>query len=211
MKKKRSKIFFVSLFIIVILLLGSYSIIQSNYDRFELLAFKGPTAIVPPIETRSPNCVAYPSIKEDLKLRTATPYQAGKSNASSAVTVTPLPISHTVDLSTKAQESEKTVITIFRCNGTFDQYIVGIDIKVPEDLHLGVGDTIYSSIPLGLHSVPPPSPFMTVTNPPISTNVPILTITSSIEPTIAPYPVPIITKTIDLDRNKLQISPYPAP
>jgi hypothetical protein len=212
MKIKRSKLFFTSLLIIVILLLASYSIIQSNFDQFEkALAFKGPTAIVPPLATRSPNCAPYPSAKEEAKIRTATPSRGEKSNAASVVTVTPIPISNTIDLSPKTQSSDKLVITIFRCNGSFDQYIVGTDIKIPEDLHLGVGDTVYSSLPLGTHSVPPPLPNTTFTNSPIATNKPLFTATPSNSATNVPYPAPILTKTSILDKDKIPTSPYPAP
>jgi hypothetical protein len=104
---------------------------------------------------------------------------------------------------------DKAIIIVFRCNGTFDEYIVGPGIKIPEGLHLGVGDTIINIIPLGLHPHPPVIP--TKTNTPISTVIPTETRNPSVQPATAPYPAPVVTTTNDLGKGLPTVSPYPAP
>jgi hypothetical protein len=177
----RLRIFFVSIFMSIAFLLISCGGIQSQSIRSQPPTFDGPKAIIAPTQTRLAKCVPYPSLGIDSRIRTATPYRGMKTNGELFITVTPRPIATIIDLSPKANVIEKAIITIYRCNGRFDQYIVGPDVKIPEDLPLGIGDTIFDSMPIGLHPLQPPDPSET-TSGPTETTIP------SLQPRTDAYP-----------------------
>ena len=198
MKDRRSILLIVSALLIVVLLLVSYGISQSGTISFVPPVIKWTPVSLPPTETRRPGCVPYPQIGKESAFRTATPAEGEKSNDSAVISVTPRPIAHTYNLSPNADPVEQAVILIYRCNGTYDQYIVGLDIKIPEDLHLGVGDTIIESFSVGIHSLPPPT-LSKITNTPVITNIPLTPVYSSTpvntaqstsQPKNQPYPSP---------------------
>jgi len=208
--KKQSGIILVLLVSIIFLLSIGYSISQSQYIQFEPPVFNEPTAIIPPTATRLAKCVSYPPVEKESQIRTATPNLGEKGNGLFAVTVTPRPINNIIDLSPKSDAIDKAVVTIFRCNGTFDQYVVGPDIKIPDDLPLSEGDTIYSFMPLGLHPMDPGLP-TEITNNPSLTKTPIETKLPFVQPTIVPYTAPWNSSTNSFDKKISTDSPYPGP
>ncbi|HVP20244.1 MAG TPA: hypothetical protein VMS73_00125 [Anaerolineaceae bacterium] len=142
---------------------------------------------LPPTETRLPNCAPYPSY-EDKSTATATPYPGQKIDSSNFVTTTPRPIAHTYDLSPNSKDIDRAIVLVFRCDGTYDQFIIGSGIKYPQDLHLREGDTIIDMSGIGLHPMPAP-PFQTSTATPAVANK-ALTTPTPFNRTMAPYPYP---------------------
>jgi len=159
----------------------------------ELASLFGTPVNLPPTETRLPNCVPYPSNYKNKSTSTATPYPGQKIDSSNFVTTTPRPIAHTYDLSPDSRDIDKSIVLVFRCNGTYDQIIIGPGIKYPQDLHLGVGDTVIDSYPV-IFNVRPLPPFQTLTETPAGTNKNLSTSTPStptpFNPTRVPYPYP---------------------
>lgn len=189
--------------IFIILLLASYGVSQS---QSLLNSIKSSSAGITPTETRLPQCVPYPLNKHDSGTSTATPYM-GMGDKASFITVTPRPITHVIDLSPDSDALSKSVIIIYRCNGAYDQIIIGPGVKFPEDLHLGQGDTVINSYPLALLPIPPEKPTARTTAP-IPTNAP--TEIPSIQPTIAPYPVPITPSIENSNKSLFTNTPYPS-
>jgi hypothetical protein len=161
----------------------------------DLASLFGTPVNIPPTETRLPNCAPYPSNYKNKSTSTATPYPGQKIDSSNFVTTTPRPIAHTYDLSPNSKDIDKSIVLVFRCDGTYDQIIIGPGVKYPQDLHLGVGDTIIDSYPV-IFNVRPLPPFQTSTATPAVTNKAFTTPTPStptptpFNRTMAPYPYP---------------------
>ncbi len=183
------------IFLVAILLLFFYVVSQSqpiqNQPASLLSAttsLLGTPVILPPTETRTLNCVPYPSTNKPNYTSTATPYPGQQKGSPNFITPTPRPIAHTFDLSPDSQEIDKRIILVFRCDGTYDQFIVGPGIKIPQDLHLGIGDTIFDSYPVIMNIRPLPPPPTLTAIPTVTTNA--FTTSTPINPTMVPYPYP---------------------
>jgi hypothetical protein len=174
--------------LITILLLIFYGISQSQSIQDQLISLLGPAAVLQPTETRLPNCVPYTSNSKAISITTATPYLGEQSNSSNFITVTPRPISNTYDLSPNSQAIDKEIILVFRCDGSFVQFIIGPGIKIPQDLQLGVGDTIINSYPIGNHPMPLPPPSTLMATQVVASKPGITT--TPFKPTDIPYPAP---------------------
>ena len=156
----------------------------------EVASLFGTPVNLPPTQTRLPNCAPYPSY-EDKSTATATPYPGQKIDSSNFMTTTPRPIAHTYDLSPNSKDIDRAIVFVFRCNGTYDQFIIGPGVKYPQDLHLQAGDTIIDMLGIGLHPMPAP-PLQTSTETPAVTNKVLTTSTPStptpFNRTMAPNP-----------------------
>lgn len=212
MKNRRSMIIVFSILIIGALLLASYEVTQSQYKRFEPPAFIGPTAVVPPTETRVPGCAPYPVAKVDHNIPTPTPGLGTAVNGGSEllISVTPIPIARTIDLSPNVSASEKAVVTVYQCNGTYVQYLVGPEKRIFKDLPLGKGDTIVFAHSPSVHSVEPPD-YRKITKTPFQnpTSLSTGTVISTPQNTTAPYPAP--NQAVTQANPAIQATPYPAP
>ncbi len=182
------------------LLLVSYGISQSNAQQPEMHNAFGTTVYIPPTATRMPGCINYPVEKINTLRPTATPGRGTLVKSQFVPTVTLLPVTSTFDLSPATSRYEKLLVIVFRCDGTYVQYLVGHDIKIPEDLHLQVGDTIIDEIS-SAHSVEAPTlsgPLQSIVRP-NGTMAPTIKFTEIIKApypaqnTFAPYPISINT------------------
>lgn len=82
-------------------------------------------------------------------------------------TVTPRVYANIVDLSPEVPLRDKVEIVVFRCDGTFDQFLAGPEIDVYQYLNLGPGDVVINIVPpASLMGVEPPEPTNRVTNTP---------------------------------------------
>jgi len=106
----------------------------------------------PSERTRPSDCVPLPPTPTyDSQPRTPTPnlttqmaYQAFSTPV--MVTVTPMPTPHYIDLSPKLRYEDKMVARVYRCNGTWEEYILDPAI-FPSAIPLSHGDIIYNSAP----------------------------------------------------------------
>lgn len=140
--------------------------------------------------TRPSYCAPLPNEAVDYSTLTITPNRFSSQVSYSRPTVTPRKYDLTIDLSAEISIKEKSQIIIFRCNGTFDLYLIGPEINITERIILSPGDLIISSIP--------PASQMGRKPPKYATADSIITITPM------PYPAPV-TPTLR------KIVPYPIP
>jgi hypothetical protein len=63
-------------------------------------------------------------------------------------TVTPIPFAKTVDLDPNSPEDEKSEVVVFRCDGSFERWLLGPDNLI-EEIQLIAGDVILGSAPPG--------------------------------------------------------------
>ena len=191
MKKLKLIRIIIPVIVILVLLFVGYRITQSESPAYGMSSFANGIA---PTQTRPPQCVPFPANAEISGTLTPTPtfspIQNGVINNKPpfSPSVTPLPIAHRVDLSPNADPIEKAVYMFYRCDGTYDEFVVGPGIKIPEDLHLNAGDTIINMLQVGLHSMPPPT-ITPIIPTPIPTAVPVNPNIPTITP-FEPYPVP---------------------
>ena len=184
MKRTLFAKFLIPVFIILLLLLAVYEVSQSQ------TILPTPKPVLHPTETRLPNCVPYPSRNTAVYPSTATPFPGQQISDSAVVSVTPLPIAHIYDLSPNSKAIDKDVVVVFRCDGTYVQFLTGPGVQIPQDLHLNAGDTIINGYPLAAHPIPPPRP-QYVTSTPVVTSNAVISITPS-NPTQVPYPYPSV-------------------
>lgn len=125
-------------------------------------------------------CVALPVQENDSFTPTTTPNKFAERNNKIDQTVTPVPYKNVIDLDPLDTDEDKYQITVFRCNGDFDLFLVGMDRDFDESFYLEEGDIIINSIPpLSLMGKQPPEPERITTNSPTPKLI-----------TPVPYPVP---------------------
>jgi hypothetical protein len=61
--------------------------------------------------------------------------------------VTPIPFMHKYDLSPDIDPKDKWEATVYRCDGSFDKYLGGVNINSQFSIPLGPGDIIINSAP----------------------------------------------------------------
>ena len=102
--------------------------------------------------TRSLGCVALPPTPtNDLRPRTPTPnptQQADPSFPTPPMTegITPIPITHVLDLNPELLYEDKMIVVVYRCDGTWDEYRLDPTL-FPDAIHLSYGDIIYIEYP----------------------------------------------------------------
>ena len=115
------------------------------------LVYISPTGLIP---TRPANCAPPPPPQSSL----------------AQLTSTPLPVDFRYDLDPTIAPSLKTVVIIYRCNGTWIEYWMGPGRTVSNSIYLAAGDVIWLIVPpTGATPTLPP------TRTPTSTPTPILT------------------------------------
>lgn len=166
-------------------------------------ALKQNPAILQPIATTSSTqqCVPTPHPPTDTGTKTSTPAlsEYGTPPLTHSPSVTPLPISAITDLATDLPDEDKVYVYVFRCNGTFELFLVrpgGPNADIATAIPLQPGDVIWDWIPpasiIGHYA-----PQVTFTTMPFPT------------PTLLPYPVPMTpAETPTATSSAL---PYPPP
>jgi hypothetical protein len=228
MKKPRVKFIFLSVLILGGLLMVGYGVSQSNAQQPVMHNAFGTSVNIPPTATRMPGCVNYPVEKINNLKATATPGRGTLVKKQELVSVTSIPVASIIDLSPKTLPDEKVTITVFRCDGTYIQYLVDLNMKTPEDLHLQAGDTIIERSMKFLHygqprdfrktmeiqmlSPHPTSPYNSIWQPDKSTPPPTWAPYPA-QSTFGPYPVPNNTSVNNPNSDQAEPSnnPYPAP
>lgn len=162
------------LIIVVIFFIG---IKRSNSQATDIDFPLAPTIQMSPTSTRPPNCIPIPKEKVNSNPRTPTPDMSkpGSIPIPLRITVTPIPFTKTIDLDPSISMSDKLVIEIYRCNGTYEKWIVAKKTEIAS-IPMNVGDIILNIFPPAsvMGRQPPP--------PPTSTLV--------VNPTIANYSIP---------------------
>ncbi len=158
MNDRRSKLRFVSVMLLFAVMLISCDAGLSQRPTAEPQEANEPPVYIPKTPTKMPGCVKYPVATVDQGTLTPTPGPSTLVKEQIRASVTPRPITNIFDLSPQAPQNEKRTITVFRCDGIYVQYVIGPGVKVPEDLHLHMGDTIIYEEPVGNKSLPPTSP-----------------------------------------------------
>jgi len=131
------------------------------------------TVFVTPSPTRPWYCVPLPRETRQSGSPTSTPFPLTSAMTITpnkfqvAPTVTPRVYANVFDLSPEVPLRDKWEYMVFRCDGTFDQFLVGPEIDFDPFLELGPGDVIIDMIPpASLMGIEPPEPTDQVTNTP---------------------------------------------
>lgn len=148
----RKALFFICLLILVSCTTTNPSVQRDPFDR-----------------TRPSDCVPLPPTPtNDPRPPTSTPNLTTQHafDTPAGIIVTPFPTPHYIDLSPELQYEDKMVARVYRCNGTWDEYILDPAI-FPTAIPLSHGDIIYdSSPPLSLMGQQPPEPTRESTSQP---------------------------------------------
>jgi len=99
--------------------------------------------------TRPADCMPLPPTPTlDPRSPTATPNPTTQHTFPSSVpiTLTPYPTPDYIDLSPELPYEDKMVARVYRCNGTWDEYLLDPAV-FPTAIPLSYGDIIYSSFP----------------------------------------------------------------
>jgi len=108
---------------------------------------KLPATLRTPSPTRPTYCVPLPQESATDSSRTPTPDRYSSPEPYFHATVTPRGYSHVYDLSPELPLIDKSEIVVFRCDGTFDLYLIGPDVNLDQNINLYPGDVIISSAP----------------------------------------------------------------
>ncbi len=162
-------------------------------------------ALVMPQQTPPGTCVPTPLPPTDV-VGTLTPSPKPFEYAPPAVmppSVTPLPLSKITDLAPDLSDHDKAYIYVFRCNGTYELFLVRpAGVETTRTIPLQAGDIIrYAFPPASLMGPPPPppaeSPFVSpLTTPNLSTSTiptPLSPANPAREPTRQPLGTPTVT------------------
>ena len=127
----------------------------------------GCTTTTPPVQrnpfdrTLPADCVPLPPTPTyDLRPPTSTPNPTTPHTfpTSLPITFTPYPTPDYIDLSPELPYEDKMVARVYRCNGTWDEYLIDPAL-FPTAIPLSHGDFIYSTIPpVSLVGHQPPEP-----------------------------------------------------
>lgn len=118
-----------------------------------------PTPRITPAPTRPAYCVPLPQEVEPGGSRTPTPDRFSTPNSGMSPTVTPRVYANVFDFSPALSLEDKSQVTVYRCDGTFDLFIAGPEIDIIALLDLGPGDVVFGSLPpASLVGHEPPEP-----------------------------------------------------
>ena len=172
---------------------------QYQSDRAQSTPPNFPTIIRSPSPTRPAYCVPLPGVPQPLGSSSSTPDPFGSvilttsPRQSFAPSVTPRVYAHIFDLSPEIPLREKWEVIVFRCDGTFEQFLGGPEIDFYQILDLQAGDVILNTIPPAslMGNEPPEPPDETTT--PLGTSIPYPPpIPTSVKtPTLLVYPAPV--------------------
>jgi hypothetical protein len=174
---------------------------QKQYysDRAQSTPPNIPTIIRSPSPTRPAYCVPLPGVPQPLGSPSATPDPFGAVISTTSPrlglgpSVTPRVYAHTIDLSPGIPLRDKWEIIVFRCDGTFEQFLGGPEVNIFQFLDLQAGDVILNTIPPAslMGNEPPEPPDETTTPSGTSIPYPPPIPTSVKTPTMLVYPAPV--------------------
>jgi hypothetical protein len=159
----------------------------------------GSGAFQSPISSQTPSspCAPTPQPPHDVGIRTPTPgpSEFGTPPSMRSPSVTPLPLSRTSDLAPELSNSDKVYVYVFRCNGTYELFLIRPDVEITQAIPLQVGDTILYWLPpksLMGHQ-PPGPPFVSPLNTPtIPAHLPTATLMSQPTPRLYGTSSPVL-------------------
>jgi hypothetical protein len=153
----------------------------------------GPRSAIP---TRPEGCVplpytnTYPNVTLTPTPDFSNPLEKLKPNFSP--TVTPFPVTRTINLSPNTDPNDLTYTYVFLCNGDMDLYVSGPDVDIDKAIDLKYGDVVIASAPpaslMGKHPPPPPTPLPTPSFPGAGSSI--------------PYPAPAIPGDTNLKKDR---------
>ena len=132
-----------------------------------------PTAV--PVTPRPTRPTATPTLTPTLTLRpTATPTRPLSTRPAncaplppqtslSQLTSTPLPVDFRYDLDPVISSNLKTVVVIYRCNGTWVEYRLGPNRTIANSIYLAAGDVTWLVVPPASPSLTTPTTRATLT------------------------------------------------
>jgi len=209
---RNSKTLIIAILVVAVLSLMIYTATQSQFVRFEPplnMPNLGMTEVKMPTANRPANCVPLPTdmpakinlprtvtptfgpLVAKTKTENLSPYPSISSTPLISYTSTPYP--NLIDLSPNLPRSKKSSIIVYRCDGTYVEFLVGPEIKIPNDLNLNPGDIIWKTFEnIGEGWIPP---ILTEEIPDTATpNIPIQSNTQAPPLTISTaYPAPSLS------------------
>lgn len=161
---RRPKWFSITIALAVFLLLLTVRTIQSRFNSYEAPSL---AAIeVTPSPTRPESCVPLPG-GQGVEASTPTPEHGKAQPYNVKATLTPIPVTRTIDLNPDLAEKYKSVFYVFRCNGDYDEILAGPDVPFVDAVDLGPGDVVLRAIqPKHLMGGKPEEPTMAYPAPP---------------------------------------------
>jgi hypothetical protein len=128
-----------------------------------------PTATITPTLTQTPQVFISPSGPTPTRPANCAPLPPQSSLAQ--LTSTPLPIDFRYDLDPDVSPNLKTVVVIYRCNGTWVEYWLGPGRTVDNSIYLAAGDVVWLVVPPGSSTpaTPTSTATLTPTQPPLQT------------------------------------------
>ncbi len=132
-----------------------------------LLVLTGCTTTTPSVQrdpfdrTRPAGCVPLPpTATHDPRPPTETPNPATQRSFPTqvSITLTPFPTPNFIDLSPQVRNEDKMEVRVYRCNGTWAEYLVD-PADFPNAIPLAHGDFIYNyAPPISIMGKEPPEP-----------------------------------------------------
>jgi hypothetical protein len=180
-----SKIVVIAL-IVFLLLAVMVATAKDNQQAPSLLNFQ-----IAPSATRPAHCVPLTFNLLSDSNPTPTPIRYALAEDHPRPTVTPQAFTNTFDLSPEIPLEQKSATIVFRCNGSFDQYLAGVTVNVDRFINLQPGDVIVgSSAPAIMMQRQPPSASNWPTTP-FTTPVPYPADENSSQEYLSQFPYPV--------------------
>jgi hypothetical protein len=181
--------------IVFLLLVAMVVTAKDNHQVPSLLNFQ-----MAPSATRPFHCVPLPFNETSDGNPTPTPFRYALAEDHPRPTVTPLAFTNIFDLSPDLPVEQKSVTIVFRCDGSFDQYLAGVTVNVDRFINLQPGDVIIgSSAPAIMMQRHPPS----ASNwpPPFNTPVPYPVDDEPLQETLSQFPYPVFSTNSPTDNQ----------
>ena len=173
--------------IVILLLVALVVTAKDNLQAPSLLNFQ-----MAPSPTRPSHCVPLPFANTSDSNPTPTPNRYGSVEDHPWPTVTLRVFTNIFDLSPELPMEQKSEILVFRCDGSYDRFLAGVDVDFDRFINLKPGDVIIRSAPPAFmmgHQPPDPLDWPTT---PFNTPVPYPVDESASQENLSqfPYPVP---------------------
>jgi len=172
--------------IVILLLVALVVTAKDNLQTPSLLNFQ-----MAPSPTRPSHCVPLPFANTSDSNPTPTPNRYGLAEDHPWPTVTPRVFTNIFDLSPELPLEQKSEILVFRCDGSYDRFLAGVDVDFDRFINLQPGDVIIGSAPPAI---------MMQRHPPSASNWP--------PPFNTPVPYPVDDEPL---QENLSQFPYPVP
>jgi hypothetical protein len=174
--------------IVFLLLVVMVVTAKDNHQAPSLLNFQ-----MAPSATRPFHCVPLPFTETSDSNPTPTPIRYALAEDHPRPTVTLRAFTNTFDLSPELPLEQKSTTIVFRCDGSFDQYLAGVTVNVDRFINLMPGDVIIgSSAPAVMMQRQPPSASNWLVTP-FNTPVPYPVDDNSLQETLSQFPYPVLS------------------